>query len=61
MTMGLLPIIYGHFEETSQFHMSERPQDTCYKYLWRNILYINNLFRRSEMVTLTNFSSTQMK
>ncbi|XP_044001011.1 nose resistant to fluoxetine protein 6-like, partial [Aphidius gifuensis] len=48
MSMAILPMIYSHFDNTSVFYMSERPQDTCDKYLWRNFLFINNLFTRNE-------------
>ncbi|XP_018315300.1 LOW QUALITY PROTEIN: nose resistant to fluoxetine protein 6-like [Mycetomoellerius zeteki] len=32
------------FDKTSLFFISERPHETCSKYWWRNLLYINNLF-----------------
>ncbi|XP_012253857.2 nose resistant to fluoxetine protein 6-like [Athalia rosae] len=49
MVVGLLQINAGWYGKTSQFYMTERPQDICAKYWWRNFLYINNLFGRETM------------
>ncbi|XP_046417290.1 nose resistant to fluoxetine protein 6-like [Neodiprion fabricii] len=49
MVLGLLQINAGWYGKTSQFYMTERPQEVCAKYWWRNILYINNLFGRETM------------
>lgn len=47
--IGLTQINYNWYEKSSTFYMSERPQDTCGQYWWRNLLYIQNFFPRSEM------------
>ncbi|XP_046739404.1 nose resistant to fluoxetine protein 6-like isoform X2 [Diprion similis] len=49
MVLGILQINAGWYGKTSQFYMTERPQEVCAKYWWRNILYINNLFGRETM------------
>ncbi|XP_039305206.1 nose resistant to fluoxetine protein 6-like [Solenopsis invicta] len=46
MVMGSLYLISNWFDKTSQIYMYERPHETCAKYWWRNLLYINNLFGR---------------
>nr|CAD7595127.1 unnamed protein product [Timema genevievae] len=38
------------YSRTSIFHMTERADLVCPKYWWRNLLYINNMFNREEMV-----------
>ncbi|XP_043275242.1 nose resistant to fluoxetine protein 6-like isoform X2 [Venturia canescens] len=49
MMVGIMEINASWYGKTSQFYMTERPQDVCVKYWWRNLLYINNLFGRKEM------------
>ncbi|XP_029676634.1 nose resistant to fluoxetine protein 6-like [Formica exsecta] len=49
MMVGILQLNSGWYSETSQFYMDERPHETCAKYWWRNLLYINNLFNRREL------------
>ncbi|XP_043475080.1 nose resistant to fluoxetine protein 6-like [Leptopilina heterotoma] len=49
MVVGIVEVNSAWYGEVSQFYMSERPQDVCAKYWWRNILYINNLFGRDKM------------
>lgn len=53
MVVGIVEVNSAYYGEVSQFYMSERPQDVCAKYWWRNILYINNLFGRDEMVNIS--------
>ena len=50
MMVGILVLNSNWYARTSQFHMEERPHETCEKYWWRNLLYINNLFGRETMV-----------
>lgn len=52
MVVGIVEINSAWYGEVSQFYMSERPQEVCAKYWWRNILYINNLFGRDKMVNI---------
>ncbi|XP_003424053.1 nose resistant to fluoxetine protein 6-like isoform X2 [Nasonia vitripennis] len=49
MMVGILQLNASWYGRTSQFHMTERPHETCEKYWWRNVLYINNLFGRDTM------------
>ncbi|XP_014482754.1 PREDICTED: nose resistant to fluoxetine protein 6-like [Dinoponera quadriceps] len=49
MTIGIVYLNSSWYNKTSQFYMNERPYETCAKYWWRNLLYINNLFSRSSM------------
>ncbi|XP_015601967.1 nose resistant to fluoxetine protein 6 [Cephus cinctus] len=49
LTIGILEINSAWYAKTSQFYMSERPQEICAKYWWRNLLYINNLFGTDTM------------
>lgn len=50
MMLGIVQLNASWYGKTSQFYMNERPQETCAKYWWRNLLYINNLFSRKTMV-----------
>ncbi|KAI4499227.1 hypothetical protein M0802_005810 [Mischocyttarus mexicanus] len=47
--IGLLEINTTWHSKNSVFYISERQQDTCRKYWWRNILYIQNLFSAEDM------------
>ncbi|XP_015175156.1 PREDICTED: nose resistant to fluoxetine protein 6 isoform X2 [Polistes dominula] len=47
--IGLLEINSMWYSKTSLFYMTERPHETCRKYWWRNLLYIQNLFNSQEM------------
>ncbi|XP_015113918.1 nose resistant to fluoxetine protein 6 [Diachasma alloeum] len=49
MVVGIAEMNAQFYSRTSPFYMIERPQDTCPKYWWRNLLYINNFFSREEM------------
>ncbi|XP_011704081.1 PREDICTED: nose resistant to fluoxetine protein 6-like [Wasmannia auropunctata] len=44
MVLGIAQLSSTWFDNTSQFYIYERPHETCSKYWWRNLLYINNLF-----------------
>ncbi|XP_015123942.1 nose resistant to fluoxetine protein 6 [Diachasma alloeum] len=47
--IGTADIVFSWYGKTSQFYIHERPYETCPSYWWRNVFYINNLFKRSEM------------
>ncbi|KAG7197537.1 hypothetical protein KM043_017647 [Ampulex compressa] len=49
MMIGIVELNMGWYSNTSLFYMTERPQNSCAKYWWRNLLYINNLFRAETM------------
>ncbi|XP_063912546.1 nose resistant to fluoxetine protein 6-like [Zophobas morio] len=42
-------VMYTYYRKASVLYTSEHNDDLCPKYWWRNLLYINNLFPRSEM------------
>ncbi|XP_044594751.1 nose resistant to fluoxetine protein 6-like isoform X2 [Cotesia glomerata] len=44
LIIGIAEINFGWYAETSAFRISEKPQENCPLYWWRNLLYINNLF-----------------
>ncbi|VEN47335.1 unnamed protein product [Callosobruchus maculatus] len=41
--------VYTYFKYSSSLTSFERQDELCEKYWWRNLLYINNLYPRSEM------------
>ncbi|KAL1506261.1 hypothetical protein ABEB36_005655 [Hypothenemus hampei] len=45
----LCSLVYTYFSRQSTLFFDETPEVLCDKYWWRNLLYINNLFPRSEM------------
>ncbi|KAJ8921442.1 hypothetical protein NQ315_003060 [Exocentrus adspersus] len=45
----LTDVVYTFYRKTSSLTTSELADVLCDKYWWRNLLYINNLFPRSEM------------
>ncbi|XP_011868755.1 PREDICTED: nose resistant to fluoxetine protein 6 isoform X2 [Vollenhovia emeryi] len=49
MMIGILQLNSAWYDKTSQFYINERPHETCAKYWWRNLLYINNLFDHNAM------------
>ncbi|XP_059482183.1 nose resistant to fluoxetine protein 6-like [Neocloeon triangulifer] len=49
MMVGILDVNQTKYSRTSVFHTTENAHETCSKYWWRNLLYINNLFSRDEM------------
>ncbi|XP_011298499.1 nose resistant to fluoxetine protein 6-like [Fopius arisanus] len=48
IVIGIADMIFSWYDKNSQFYIHDRPFETCPTYWWRNILYINNLFKRSE-------------
>lgn len=42
-------VLLNYFEETTTGFLNEEPVERCEKYCWRNLLFVNNLFPRSEM------------
>ncbi|XP_018044351.1 PREDICTED: nose resistant to fluoxetine protein 6-like [Atta colombica] len=44
MVLGIFQLSSVWFDKTSQFYVSEKSHETCAKYWWRNLLYINNFF-----------------
>ncbi|XP_011863412.1 PREDICTED: nose resistant to fluoxetine protein 6-like [Vollenhovia emeryi] len=49
VVIGLSQLSSAWFDKTSQFYVHERSHETCPKYWWRNLLYINNLFPIDDM------------
>ncbi|XP_043504601.1 nose resistant to fluoxetine protein 6-like [Polistes fuscatus] len=49
IVIGLLEINATWYSKTSLFYMTERSHEICQKYWWRNLLYIQNLFKVEEM------------
>ncbi|XP_036138225.1 nose resistant to fluoxetine protein 6 [Monomorium pharaonis] len=49
MVVGILQLSTAWFDKVSQIYMYERSHETCAKYWWRNLLYINNLFAVDSM------------
>ncbi|XP_012528415.1 nose resistant to fluoxetine protein 6 isoform X2 [Monomorium pharaonis] len=47
--LAISQLISTWFDKTSLFYIYERPHETCSKYWWRNLIYINNLFGLKEM------------
>ncbi|KAK9878820.1 hypothetical protein WA026_003655 [Henosepilachna vigintioctopunctata] len=45
----LTDVVFTYLRQTSSLESSEQPDVLCSKYWWRNVLYINNLYPRSEM------------
>ncbi|KYN22153.1 Nose resistant to fluoxetine protein 6 [Trachymyrmex cornetzi] len=50
MVLGIFQLSSVWFDKTSQFYVSEKSHETCAKYWWRNLLYINNFFGLDAMV-----------
>lgn len=48
-------------KQTSLFHITERADEICEKYWWRNVFFINNLFRSDEMVRIDKRSLAKFK
>ncbi|XP_050303803.1 nose resistant to fluoxetine protein 6-like [Anthonomus grandis grandis] len=42
-------VLYTYYSKSSALYFSERSEVICDQYWWRNLLYINNLYPRSEM------------
>ncbi|XP_019872410.1 nose resistant to fluoxetine protein 6 [Aethina tumida] len=49
VTLLFTNVLFTYYQQSSPLMSSERPDLTCDQYWWRNVLYINNLFPRSEM------------
>ncbi|KAL6264246.1 hypothetical protein P5V15_004334 [Pogonomyrmex californicus] len=49
MALGISLLSSTKLHKTSQFYMYEKSYETCSKYWWRNLLYVNNLFSLEEM------------
>ncbi|KAL6255607.1 hypothetical protein P5V15_012855 [Pogonomyrmex californicus] len=49
MALGILLLSSIKIHKISQFYMYAKSYETCTKYWWRNLLYINNLFGLEEM------------
>ncbi|KAG5347326.1 NRF6 protein, partial [Acromyrmex charruanus] len=47
--IGLTQLSSAWYDKNSPFYVEERPHETCAKYWWRNVLYINNLFGHKQM------------
>ncbi|XP_012059881.1 PREDICTED: nose resistant to fluoxetine protein 6-like [Atta cephalotes] len=47
--IGITQLTSAWYDKTSQFYVEERSHETCAKYWWRNVLYINNLFAHNTM------------
>ncbi|XP_011705101.1 PREDICTED: nose resistant to fluoxetine protein 6-like, partial [Wasmannia auropunctata] len=49
LVLGITQLSSAWFDKTSQFDIYEKSHETCAKYWWRNLLYINNLFSADDM------------
>ncbi|KAI4502974.1 hypothetical protein M0802_002018, partial [Mischocyttarus mexicanus] len=49
IVLGLIEINSTWYSKTSEFYVTERPNENCQKYWWRNMLYIQNFFPHKEM------------
>ncbi|XP_018404669.1 PREDICTED: nose resistant to fluoxetine protein 6 [Cyphomyrmex costatus] len=50
MMIGIVQLNAAWYDKTSQFYMQmDKPHETCAKYWWRNILYINNFFKHETL------------
>ncbi|KYN12525.1 Nose resistant to fluoxetine protein 6 [Trachymyrmex cornetzi] len=47
--IGIVQLNSTWYDKTSQFYVEEKSHETCAKYWWRNVLYINNLFNHNTM------------
>lgn len=60
--LGIAVAIIKRSKETSLFHITERADEICEKYWWRNVFFINNLFRSEQMcLTWSWYMSTDMQ
>jgi hypothetical protein len=50
MMVAILDVNQTKYSRTSVFNTTERADVTCGKYWWRNLLYINNIYSRDDMV-----------
>ncbi|CAB3384504.1 Hypothetical predicted protein [Cloeon dipterum] len=49
MMVGILDVNQTKYSRTSVFNTTETAHNTCSKFWWRNLLYINNVYSRDEM------------
>ncbi|KAK5649569.1 hypothetical protein RI129_000598 [Pyrocoelia pectoralis] len=49
VTILLSDVLFSYYRQSSSLQVTEKPDINCPKYWWRNLLYINNFFPRSEM------------
>ncbi|XP_050448535.1 nose resistant to fluoxetine protein 6-like isoform X2 [Cataglyphis hispanica] len=49
MMIGIVQLNSAWYDMNSQFYLTHRMYETCTKYSWRNLLYINNLFDLDSM------------
>lgn len=49
--LGIVEVVMKYFNQVSVFDPPTMDHETCPKYWWRNVLYINTLFPVEEMVT----------
>ncbi|KAF5279566.1 hypothetical protein FQR65_LT03388 [Abscondita terminalis] len=42
-------VLFSYYRQSSSLNSTEKPDIVCSQYWWRNALYINNIFPRSEM------------
>ncbi|XP_034936929.1 nose resistant to fluoxetine protein 6-like [Chelonus insularis] len=49
IVLGIIQMFTSFYAHVALFQMSERPEEMCAKYWWRNLLYINNLFDKDTM------------
>ncbi|KAL6435758.1 hypothetical protein ACFW04_005567 [Cataglyphis niger] len=52
MMIGIVQLNSAWYDKNSQFYLTHRLYETCTKYSWRNLLYINNLFDIDSMCTI---------
>ncbi|KAJ8898489.1 hypothetical protein PR048_003849 [Dryococelus australis] len=52
--LGLTTLNMAYYVRTEPYRLTERPDLVCPRYWWRNILYVNNLFSRDQMVSLSS-------
>lgn len=50
MMIGIVQLNSAWYDMNSQFYPKHKRYETCTKYSWRNLLYINNLFDLDSMV-----------
>ncbi|XP_054739834.1 nose resistant to fluoxetine protein 6-like [Anastrepha obliqua] len=47
--MGTVDLFYAYIADVSVYHISERFDEKCTQYWWRNLLFIQNLFSHNDM------------
>ncbi|XP_055920543.1 nose resistant to fluoxetine protein 6-like [Eupeodes corollae] len=46
---GIVAVFTSYIEDVSVFHISDRYDQVCSKYWWRNVLFIQNFFSHTEL------------